>query len=109
MKKKTKKKKTGIIESRIKRDKNRLLKCLEESLGVVTDACLMANLSRETHYKWYSQDENYKKAVDDISDITLDFAENSLHKQIKAGNTPATTFFLKSQYLILFFLLLFLF
>jgi len=42
-------------------------------------------------------DEEYKKAVDDIDSKFIDFAETSLKKQIKEGNTTATTFFLRTR------------
>ena len=35
-------------------------------------------------------------ACDDLKDVTLDFAESQLHKQIKEGNTTATIFLLKT-------------
>ena len=35
--------------------------------------------------------------VEDLQDITLDFAESQLHKQIKDGNTTATIFLLKTK------------
>ena len=42
-------------------------------------------------------DEEYKKAVDNIDSKFIDFAETSLKKQIKEGNTTATTFFLRTR------------
>lgn len=77
--------------------KTSLLEALEKSLGVVTSACKIANCSRETFYKYCKEDEEFKSKVDDISNITLDFAESQLHKQIKEGNTTATIFYLKTK------------
>jgi hypothetical protein len=74
-----------------------MLEALEKSLGVVTTACRMADISRKTHYEWYKLDEAYKEAVDDISDIALDFAESQLHKQIKDGEVSSTIFYLKTK------------
>ena len=42
-------------------------------------------------------DEEFKKSVDSIEDIALDFAESQLHKQIKDGNVTATIFYLKTK------------
>lgn len=39
----------------------------------------------------------FKKEVDDIQNIALDFAESQLHKQIQDGNTTATIFLLKTK------------
>jgi len=42
-------------------------------------------------------DEDYKAAVESISDIALDFAESQLHKQIKDGEVSSTIFYLKTK------------
>lgn len=77
--------------------KKALLDALEKSLGVVTTACKTAGVGRSTFYKWLAEDEEFKKEVQDIENIALDFAESQLHKQISEGSTPATIFFLKTK------------
>ena len=77
--------------------KKAMLEALEKSLGVVTTACRMVDISRKTHYEWCKLDEAYKEAVDDIADIALDFAESQLHKQIKDGEVSSTIFYLKTK------------
>lgn len=77
--------------------KRNLLKALEKSLGVVTTACKHCDCSRETFYKYLREDKDFKDKVEDISNIALDFAESQLHKQIKAGVTSATIFYLKTK------------
>ena len=77
--------------------KKDLLKTLEQTLGVVSTACKAANVSRETFYKYKREDDNFAAAVDDIQNISLDFAESQLFKQIKAGNVTATIFYLKTK------------
>lgn len=74
-----------------------MLEALEKSLGVVTTACRMVDISRKTHYEWCRIDDVYKEAVDDIADIALDFAESQLHKQIKDGEVSSTIFYLKTK------------
>ena len=74
-----------------------LIESLAKSLGVVTSACKGANCSRETFYKYCKEDPQFKSKVDDIGNITLDFAESQLHKQIMDGNTTATIFYLKTK------------
>jgi transposase-like protein len=73
-----------------------MLKALEQSLGVVSSACRKIGLHRSTHYKWLNEDQEYKNACDELRDVTLDFAESQLHKQIQEGNTTATIFLLKT-------------
>lgn len=74
-----------------------MLKALEKSLGVVTTACKSVGIDRNTHYNWYNSDLGYRKKVDELENITLDFAESQLHKQIQEGNTAATIFLLKCK------------
>lgn len=77
--------------------KKAMLEALEKSLGVVTTACKLIGLDRSTHYDWMNKDPEYKQAVENVDNVTLDFAESSLHKQIKDGNTAATIFLLKTK------------
>lgn len=77
--------------------KKAMLEALEKSLGVVTAACKAVDISRETHYRWMREDAEYKAAVEELSDVAIDFAESQLHKQIKEGNSTATIFFLKTK------------
>jgi hypothetical protein len=70
---------------------------LEKSLGVVTAACKAVDIARTTHYLWMDTDSEYKAAVEELSDVAIDFAESQLHKQIKEGNSTATIFFLKTK------------
>lgn len=77
--------------------KKQMIEALEKSLGVVSLACKSVGVSRASHYNWYNEDEEYRKAVDDVGEIALDFAESQLHKQIKEGNTASTLFYLKTK------------
>ena len=77
--------------------KKAILEALEKSLGVVTAACRMVGVGRTTFYGWLKDDLQFSKQVNDIQNITLDFAESQLHKQIKDGNTTATIFYLKTK------------
>lgn len=76
--------------------KKATLDALEKSLGVVTQAVRQVGIARSTFYEWM-KDEDFRKEVDNIQDIALDFAESQLHKQIQDGNTSATIFYLKTK------------
>jgi AcrR family transcriptional regulator len=78
-----------------KKHKEKLLKALEKSLGIVTPACKEVGVSRETFYRYYREDEDFKKVVDDINEITLDFAENQLLSKIKEGSERSILFYMK--------------
>ena len=77
--------------------KESLLKSLEQSLGVVTEACKQADIPRSTYYKWLKEDENFAREVRDIENVALDFAETQLHSQIAENSTAATIFYLKTK------------
>jgi hypothetical protein len=87
--------KTYLAKTNIK--KKAMLEALQQTLGVVTPACEIVGISRITHYEWMKTDENYKKSVDDIANIAIDFAESKLYSQIKNGDTTATIFYLKTK------------
>lgn len=77
--------------------KAQMLKALEESLGVVTVACKKVGLERCTHYNWMNADPEYKRNVEAIGEVVLDFAESHLHKRIKDGSDSALIFLLKCK------------
>lgn len=87
----------------MEKKKELMLAALEESLGIVTTAVNsikasgVTNICRATHYNWCAADPEYKKAVEDIVEIAIDFAESKLHEQIKEGDTAATIFYLKCK------------
>tara|TARA_R100001015_G_C4526319_1_gene93934 strand:- start:317 stop:652 length:336 start_codon:yes stop_codon:yes gene_type:complete len=77
--------------------KKTLLEALEKSLGVVSTACKKAGISRRTYYNWINTDSNFKKSVEDINEMALDFAESKLYELIKDSNVAATLFYLKTK------------
>ena len=77
--------------------KTRVLEALEKSLGVVTTACRNAEVSRAQFYVWLNEDEKFKKAVREMQDVALDFAESQLFKQIQSGVPSSTIFYLKTK------------
>lgn len=77
--------------------KKKLISALEASLGIVTTACRRADVGRTIFYKYYNEDPEFRSQVDDIQNMTLDFAESKLHELISNGNAPATIFYLKTK------------
>jgi len=78
-------------------NKKNLLDALEVTLGVVSPACAKCKISRTTFYDYYNKDSEFAKAVDELQDVALDFAEGALHKQIKNGVPSSTMFYLKTK------------
>ncbi len=81
----------------MEQSKKAMLEALDASLGIVSTAAKKANVGRTTHYRWMEEDQEYKKAVNQIQDSVLDFAESHLYKLVKEGNPAATIFFLKTK------------
>jgi len=77
--------------------KKALIEAMVKTLGIVTSACEKCNCSRETFYKYYKEDKEFKKQIDDVSNIALDFAESKLHKLIQNENPTGIIFYLKTK------------
>ena len=75
--------------------KKKLLEALERHLGLVTPACREVGISRDTYYRYYNEDEDFRKKVDEINEITLDFAENQLFRKIREGSERSILFYMK--------------
>lgn len=74
-----------------------MIGALQKSLGVVTTACKVVGIDRQTHYNWLETDTKYAEQVEAIKDIALDFAESQLHKRMQNGSDTAIIFYLKTQ------------
>lgn len=74
-----------------------MLEALEKCLGIVSDAAKVAGIDRTTHYRWLNDDPEYKAAVEELDNVSLDFAESCLFKQMKEGNAASIIFFLKTK------------
>lgn len=62
--------------------KKAMVEALKKSLGIVSTACQSVDISRQTHYRWLSEDADYKSQVEDISEDAIDFVESKLHEKI---------------------------
>jgi hypothetical protein len=63
--------------------KDRMLKALESSLGIVTTALKSTDLSRTNFYKWLKEDEEFAKKVQDVELIAKDFVKSKFYECIK--------------------------
>lgn len=66
----------------VQHHKKALLAALEKTLGVVSEACKIAELDRTTFYNYQKEDAEFAAAVKDIQEISLDFAESKLFQLI---------------------------
>ena len=70
-------------QNRTKINKERLLKALESSLGVITTALKATDLSRTNFYKWLKEDEEFKAQVEEIENIQQDFIKSKYYECVK--------------------------
>lgn len=82
-------------EEKTEKNKELLLLAMEKHLGIVSAACNDVGLSRETYYKYYNNDKNFKDKIDALNEYTLDFVEAQLLKQIKSGSERSILFYMR--------------
>lgn len=63
-------------------NKKRVLECLDASRGIVTTACLNANVSRSQFYEWQNTDPEFKAAVEAVNESAIDFVESKLMEKV---------------------------
>ena len=77
--------------------KKKMLEALEFNLGIVSHSCTACNISRQTHYQWLKNDEDYKEEVEAITESAIDFVESKLYDRIKHNCTASIIFYLKTR------------
>ena len=70
-------------QNRTQINKDRMLKALESSLGVITTALKVTDLSRTNFYKWLQEDEEFAKAVSEVQNIENDFIKSKYYECVK--------------------------
>ena len=70
-------------QNRTKINKERLLKALESSLGVITTALKACDLSRTNFYKWIKEDKEFADKVKEIENIQQDFIKSKYYECVK--------------------------
>ena len=78
--------------------KEKLLKALQETQGLIYHACKKAgNISRSTYYRYMREDKEFAQAVEDIKEAQIDYVEGELIKNISRGKETSIIFYLKSK------------
>lgn len=62
--------------------KKTMIDALCEHMGNVSEAVKVVGISRRTHYDWMRDDADYKAAVEEIDESTIDFVESKLRQLI---------------------------
>ena len=68
---------------KVEHNKKALLQALEKSRGIVTTACEACDVGRTSYYEYYNGDEDFAKAVDELTNVALDFAESKLFEKME--------------------------
>ena len=66
-------------------------------MGVITPACDVSAIGRSSYYRWLKEDADFKAAVDEVAEVSLDFAESALFRQIADDVPSSTAFYLRSK------------
>jgi len=89
------KKKYTIKEA--KEMKEKVLKMLKENLGILTPVLQTYGIPTGVYYRWLDEDDDFRKNVSDIKEISLDFVESKLLKLIRDEDKTAIIFYLKCK------------
>lgn len=84
-----------IRKTKIENNKKMLVEAMRNNLGIVSNACKEVGLARNTFYSYYDSDAEFKALIDEIDEITLDFAESQLLKKIEEGSERSILFYMK--------------
>jgi len=82
------------LETRAHKTNNKkelMIQCLKQSMGIVSQACLKADVSRTSHYEWCNEDPEYAAQVDAINESCIDFAESKLMELINGAKHEVAT------------------
>ena len=83
----------------IKVKKQKIIELYKLTFGNVTKSCEALHISRTTFYQWLKEDVDFKAEIENTSpdDLIVDFAEDALIGRIRAGDTTAIIFTLKTK------------
>ena len=74
----------------------KIAEALANNHGLVTVAARSLGCSRKTIYRAIEDSPTVRKALDEAREVSIDFAESALMKNIENGDTTSIIFFLKT-------------
>lgn len=80
-----------------KEKKAEFIQALEKNMGIISLTLKQTNLTRWFYDQWRAEDPVFKKECEKVNDITLDFVESKLLKNIADGDNTAILFYLKCK------------
>ena len=85
-------------QSRIRRNKEKILEALESNMGIVTGACKKVGISTKTFYQWLKKDTEFARKVDEIEWGQRYYVESKLMRKIANDDTASIIFYLKCNH-----------
>jgi hypothetical protein len=79
---------TNLTKERTRKKKERHLSVLKEEGGNVTSACKKDGISRDTHYRWMHEDEDFRHKVWLIQDEINDALEQTAYSMAVVDRNP---------------------
>ena len=85
------------VSSNFTKTQERMLYNLEKRLGIVAYAARDTGINRHTHYKWMTNNPDYRKMVELLNELLLDYAESRLLTFIKRNDFRAIMYLLQTK------------
>lgn len=79
--------------------KKAYLEALRKTFGNITQSCKAVGISRQTHYDWLKNDEEFKQAYEseDYDEMFMDLVESKLTEEAINNNTAILIFLAKTK------------
>ena len=81
----------------VKVKKKEFIEVFRSTATNLSQTCSKLQISKSNFYDWYHNDEIFRKAVDEVREGMIDFAESMLFQNIKNGDNTAIIFYLKTM------------
>ena len=77
--------------------KKKFLEIFKNNWGYISEACEQVDICRHTYYDWREKDKKFDRDCDNVLESNLDFTENALMRNIRAGISQDIRFALKTK------------
>jgi len=77
--------------------KRAMIEAMTATVGVISEACIMAGITRPTYYDWMRNDPEFKAAIGQAFEEQKDFAESCLIRGMRMLDASLIKFFLKTK------------
>jgi hypothetical protein len=85
------------ISDRTKGLQERFIDNLEKSFGIITTACKATGVDRGTYYDWCVKFPEFKKRVEEVSELTKDMIESKALERVMADSDKMIIYLLSTK------------